>query len=67
VFNPKNKTWEQQLDQIHKILENCHINIKSSNIRRVIKFWYIQRQQKSCPGFWELNSQNYWFETKNIC
>jgi len=65
TLNPENKTWKQQLNQIYKILDNCHINIKSRTIRDVTKFWYTERQKNSCPGFWELNSNNYYFETKN--
>ena len=64
TLNPNNKTWEQQLNQIFKILDNCHINIKSNKIKDLIKSWYFTRQKQTCPGYWNLNSNNYHYETE---
>ena len=64
TLNPKNKTWEQQLNQIFKILDNCHINIKSPTFKNLIKNWYMERQKKSCPGFWHLCADNYHLDGK---
>lgn len=64
TLNPQNKTCESQLNQLFQILEKCHINIKSPKLKDLIKYWYFDRQQKSCPGFWTLNSNNYHFETQ---
>lgn len=64
TLNPNNKTWQQQLNQIYQILENCHININSSYIKPLIKSWYIDKQKKSCPGYWTMCADNYHFETQ---
>lgn len=64
TLNPQNKTWEQQLNQVFQILDNCHINIKSKYMRDLIKSWFIKRLKQSCPGYWNFNSNNYHYETE---
>ena len=59
TLNPKNKTWEQQLNQVFQILDNCHINIKSKYMRDLTESWFFERLKQSCPGYWILNSNNY--------
>lgn len=64
TLNPQNKTWEQQLNQIFQILDNCHINIKSKYMRDLTKSWFFERLKKSCPGYWNIGSHNYKYETQ---
>ena len=62
TLNPKNKTWEQQLDNIFKILDKCHINIKSPKMASQIRFWFFNKQAQNCAGYWQLSSDNFQFK-----